>query len=184
MRTAKQYSPQRDVTRTAAGVTLLELLVVLMVIAMLSTMIVPNVARTLRGEGIATTGEKVCDVLNFAYMSAVTRRQPAVVHVDTERHRCWVTLSRTPLPWMDEQPEETNRVLTIMELPEDVEVSLERETEMVSRSVPMQAWDSIVFASDGRTDNVSIAVMNQREERYEIRILGATGEVHGEEIRE
>jgi prepilin-type N-terminal cleavage/methylation domain-containing protein len=163
------------------GFTLIELLVVLILIAMLSTAIVPSVASALNRGGIRATGEKLCELLDFAYMSAVTRRCPVVLNLHAERRRCWVSMTRPSLPWMEESGEQGSRVLGTMALPEGTGLAVTLGENSAFGMEQSTAWETITFQSDGRTDDVSIELTGPAGERFLIQVLGATGEVHGEE---
>ena len=178
MRRVPQCARPEDARK---GFTLIELLVVLVLIAMLSTAIVPSVASSLNRGGVRTTGQKLCELLDFAYMSAVTRQCPVVVNLHAERQRCWVSMAQPSLPWMEESREQGDRVLATLVLPEGSDVTLTRGEDPSFGANQSTAWETVTFQSDGRTDDVSIELRNPAGERYLIQVLGATGEVHGEE---
>ena len=163
------------------GFTLIELLVVLVLIAMLSTAIVPSVASALNRGGLRTTGDKLCEMLDFACMSAVTRRCPVVFNLHVERQRCWVSMAQPSLPWMEESDEGTARVLAALVLPEGTGVVLTRGEDSAFGSNQSTAWETITFQSGGGTGDVRIELSSPAGERYLIQVLGATGEVRGEE---
>ncbi len=164
-------------TRQADGFTLLELMVVLAIMVTLAGMVVPSVATALRSTGLKTTAHKLHELLNFARMSAVSRRRPVVVCLDSERRQCWVSLSTVTLPWLDEPEEPKTRTLASMTLPEGTEMVLLRGGEMALDVSSLQAGELITFRSDGVSEDVLIELTDQRDDYFEIEIVGATGQV-------
>jgi len=164
------------------GFTLIELMVVLVIISMFSAMIVPSVATALRKAGLKTTGNQICELLDFAYMSSVTRRRPVDVNLDAGRRLCWVSVSTVSLPWLPEQIEPETRILATMELPEGTQLVITRGEASPFSTVRSQSWEVITFRSGGGTEDLLIELTSARGERFEIQILGATGEVSGREI--
>jgi prepilin-type N-terminal cleavage/methylation domain-containing protein len=169
-------------TRPVRGFTLIELMVVLVIISMFSAMIVPSIAAALRGTGLRSTGNQVCEVLNFAYMSAVTRHRPVVVNIDAGRRLCWVSAYRSSLPWLAEPNESETQTLATMELPEGTRLTVTRGETSPFSAAESQPWEVITFRSDGGTEDALIELTSMRGERFEIEILGATGEVRGREV--
>lgn len=166
------------------GFTLIELMVVLVIISMFSAMIVPSVATALRKSGLKTIGNQICELLDFAYMSSVTRRRPVVVNLDAGRRLCWVSVSTVSLPWLPEQIEPETRILATMELPEGTQLIITRgeASPFSTAQSQSQSWEVITFRSGGGTEDALIELTSARGERFEIRILGATGEVSGREV--
>jgi len=143
----------------------------------------PAVSRAARGSGARATGEKLRDVLQFAYASAVARKRPVVVHLSSERRRCRVTLRRVSLPWLetDEKQPET-RTLATMVIPERVRLDVSRLDEEPLEQASETAWEQIVFRSNGRAADMRI-VLEDDDERFEIEIVAATGQVRVGENR-
>lgn|GEM_PF-2083564 len=168
--------------RMKGGFTLIELMVVLAIISMFTVMIVPSMATALRNTGLPATGNRLCELMNFAYLSAVARRRPVVVNLDTARRVCWVSMSTVSLPWLAEREEPQTRVLASMELPEGTQLTVSRGEPSPLGISPSQVWETITFRSDGGADDAMIELTGLRGERFEIEIMGATGEVHGREV--
>ena len=87
----------------ANSFTLIELMLVLVIMAIFAGMIMPAMFRALKGASLRTTGNKLCELLDFAYASAVSHRRPVLVNIDPERRRCWVSLRSISLPWLAEE---------------------------------------------------------------------------------
>jgi type II secretion system protein H len=168
--------------RPERGFTLIELMVVLVIISMFSAMIVPSIASALRKTGLKSTGNQICELLDFAYMSAVTRHRPVDVNLDAGRGLCWVSVSTVSLPWLAEQREPETRILATMELPEGTMLIVTRGEASPFSGTRSQPWEVMTFRSDGGTEDALIGLTSARGERFEIQILGATGEVHGTEV--
>ena len=160
-----------------SGFTLIELMVVLVIIATVAGMIMPAMSRTLRGTGLRTTGKKLCEILDFAYISAVSRKRSVVVNFDPQRRLCWVSLQTLSLPWLPEEDETKTRTLASMELPERTEIFINRVGETAPQRVAAEEWETIVFRSDGRTDDLVIELIDDSGDRLEIEVIGATGQV-------
>ncbi len=168
----------RGYRRAAHGFTLIELMVVLVIMATLSAAILPSIASALRRTGLRATRDKLCDLLNFAYMSAVSRGRPVEVNLDPSRRACWVSVRTVSLPWLDEEERETEiRTLATMELPEGTEIVVRRLEESRFGTAASKVWETIAFRSEGGTEDVFIELTNPQGERFEIEIIGATGKV-------
>lgn len=145
--------------------------------AIFAGMIMPAMSRALRGTSLRTTGEKLREIFDFAYASALSRRRPVVVNMDAARQRCWVSSRTVSLPWMEEENEPKTRTLASMELPGKIEFTISRLGERVLDRTPSERWETITFSSDGRTEDVAIELSDADGERFEIEIVGATGQV-------
>ncbi len=167
--------------RPGAGFTLIELMVVLVIMAMLSTLIVPSIQSALRKGGLSATGNKLCELLNFSYMTAVTRHRSVVLNLDPARRRCWVSVCTASLPWLDEQQEPEPRVLEAMELPEGTEFTVVRGEGSAFTATSAQSWETITFRSDGTTEDARIELTNHQGEHFQIEIFGLSGEVRATE---
>ncbi len=158
------------------GFTLLELMVVLVLITLLSTLVIPSAVSAVRHKTVVTEGEKLAEMLRFAYMSAVTRHHPVQVNLDSQQGRCWVSLSVTALPWLEEDQVSRAETLTSLRLPRELRLEVRRGAEEY-QSAGGPGWQVITFHSDGRADSCLIALSNAQGERYTIEIMGATGEI-------
>jgi len=164
--------------RSQRGFTLVELMLVLLIMGTLSTMILPSIATSLRSKNIDATTTKIHELLNFAYLSAISRHRPVVVNLDAERRRCWVTVRTVSLPWLEQHEEKPDtRTLATIELPEGTDVVVTREQTSSFADLPSQLWETIVFRSDGSSENVIIELGNDSGEVRVIEIIGITGEV-------
>ena len=181
MRTGSHY--RVVARRSGGGFTLIELMVVLVIISMLSVSIVPSVTSAMRGTRLSTTGNKLCDLLNFSYLSAVTRRQSVVVNLDTPRRLCWVSVNRARLPWLPEEGSvPATRMLASMELPVGTRIMVTRGEEFRPEFTASQVWETITFRGDGTADHVLVELTNERGERFAIEVMGTTGEVQVREM--
>ena len=159
------------------GFTLIELMVVLMIMATLSGLVAPSVAAALRSTGLGTTGRKMTDLLNFAYLSAVSRRRPVVVNFDPQRRLCWAAVHAVSLPWLQSENEREMEPLATMQWPEGTQVAVTRAEETSPVRTGSQTGQTIVFKSDGGAEDALIEMTDRHGERLEIEIVGATGEV-------
>jgi Tfp pilus assembly protein FimT len=160
-----------------AAFTLIELMLVLVIMATFAGMIMPAMSRALRETSLQTTGERFCEVLNFAYLSAVSRKRTVVVNFDAARGLCWVSLQTLSLPWLPEEDQTKTRTLASMELPERTEIIINRLGETAPQRVAAEEWETVTFRSDGRTDDLLIELIDESGESLEVEVIGATGEV-------
>ena len=149
--------PRRDRRAARRGFTLIELMVVLVVMSILAASIVPSFVSSARAAGVKAAAARIAGLLDFAYAAAVARRQPVTVNLDLERHTCWVSVLVTSLPWLEEQEGPVTRTLASIQLPEDLEISLERGSETPSASRAQQQWETIRFEPDGMAEDVLLA---------------------------
>ncbi len=161
------------------GFTLIELMVVLVIMAGLSSLVVPSIASALRRTGLGSTGTELCDLLDFAYMTAVTRHRAVDVNLSEDKGRCWVTVRSATLPWIEEQERPKAQRMAVLRIPEGTRMTLMQEDGRGMRSAGR--WEILTFNSDGTTDDAVVVLSNDKGEEYRIEIFGATGEVHGKE---
>ena len=166
----------------SGGFTLLELMVVLVIIAMMSTLITPSIASALREKGPVATANSLGELLRFAHLSAITRRRPVVVNIDSRVGKCWVTVTRTSFPWVPDDDAPQTRILEAMELPEGTELVVNRGPDSPMTVDQSVAWETITFGSDGMTQDTIIELLGPMGERFQIDVYGVTGEVHVQEV--
>ena len=159
------------------GFTLIELMVVVIVMAVLSGAIVPSIVSAMRRAGAKTAATKTFDLLNFACAAAIARGQPVVVNFDVSRGVCWASVQVLSLPWLEEDEEPRSRTLVSVELPEDVEISVYKDTESPHGPRSDDPWETIRFEPDGMAEDVVIELSDRRGDIYVLEVVGATGEV-------
>ena len=161
--------------RRGDGFTLLELMVVLIIITLLSTMVVPSAVSAVRRNTIQTEGAKLTELMRFACVTAISRHRQVQVNLDPNRGRCWVSLSSPALPWIEDRQETTSQILATLPLRKDLRLSVALGEDTAGSS--SQDWQIITFRSDGRADNALVTLTDPQGDEYAIEILGATGEV-------
>ena len=115
--------------RNARAFTLIELVVVLLIISTFTALVVPSVAQAMRAKDIDATAAKLCETLQFAYASAVARRQPVTVRLDPDTRRCRVMLRTVALPWLETTPDRPDaRTLAAMSWPEEMQLTFSEGT--------------------------------------------------------
>ncbi len=174
--------PARPGSNSERGFTLIELMVVLVIIALFSSLIAPSVVSTMHGSGLKSIGYQLCEMLNFAGMSAMTRHRSVVVNLDTKRGRCWVTVSVASLPWIEQGDARQNQVLAAMTLPEQTQLSITHGQETLYDLSPSTSWETLTFRNDGSTEDTLIRLTGSEGGLFEIEVFGVTGEVHGREV--
>lgn len=160
-----------------AGFTLIELMVVLLLISLMTGLIVPSAVSALRRNGANSEGEKLLEMLQFAHLSAITRHHAVVVNIDGRRGLCWVSLSRTTLPWLENQVESGTQTLATLQLPDTVQIFVSRGERTEYTMGASQGWERFTFRGNGGADNITIELTDSRDEKYTLGIIGATGEI-------
>lgn len=131
----------------------------------------------LRRNGASTEGEKLLEMLQFAYLSAVTRHHAVDVNIDGERGLCWISVSITTLPWLEDQVESGTQTLATLQLPDTVQIVVFRGERTEYTMGASQGWDRFTFRGDGGSENLTIELTDTRERTYTLDIVGATGEI-------
>ncbi len=167
---------------SSAGFTLLELMVVLVIIALMSTLITPSIATALREKGPVATANNLSELLRFAHLSAITRHRPVVVNLDSSRGKCWVTITRTSFPWLPDDELPQTRILEAMELPEGTELMVTRGPDAGMDDSQSVGWETITFGSDGMTEDTMIELRGPAGDAFRVDVYGVTGEVHVQEV--
>ena len=76
-----------------SGFTLIELSIALFIIAMMVALAIPKFVRSYNSWLVTETARAFTITCQYARIQAVTRQQPAVLHIDLERQIFWVTQS-------------------------------------------------------------------------------------------
>jgi len=155
------------------GFTLIEMMVVLAFMAIFVSLIMPSVSRKSRGVDLKNTCSQFCELLDFAYVCAVSRRCRVVVH--SAPGRCWVSTINSSLPWMERGELPETSVLATLKIPENIRLMITQTGD--SRLIPIasSAQNSVAFLSNGRSDDALVALTDEDGNRVDIAINGATG---------
>ncbi len=163
--------------------TLIELMVVIVLMAILSGALVPSIVSAARRTGAKAAATKVVDLLDFAYATAIARRQPVVVNLDSERRLCWVSVQSISLPWLSDINEVQPRTLASVALPDGIEVSFFRVSEVAPVKGSEMRWETIRFEPDGTAEDVLIELTDRNQGCWTLEVVAATGEVRMKEER-
>ena len=163
--------------RATAGFTLIELMVVLVLISLMTGLVIPSAVSALQRTGARSEGEKVLEMLQFAYLSAVTRHQTVDVNIDGRRRLCWVSLSSATLPWLDNQAESTTQTLATLKLPDTIQILVSRGERTEYTTNASQGWEKFSFRGDGGSENIAVELTDVRNGKYALEIIAATGEI-------
>jgi len=175
--------------RNARAFTLIELVVVLLIISTFTALVVPSMAQAMRAKDIDATAAKLCETLQFAYASALARRQTVAVRLDPDARTCRVMLRAVALPWLEPAPDRpTVHTLAAMSWPEEMQLTLSEGSNASPAAQPSSALarsstgpQTIMFRSNGRTEDVVIEVADHKDQRRYVEIVGLTGEVRVKE---
>ena len=142
-------------SRAAAGFTLLELLVVLVLMALVYTVGLPMVSSGMPGTELKGAARQLAAGLRKARSQAVTQKQEAALTVDVEQHRFDVTGDKRSYA-----------------LPAKLEISLfTAQSELLRDKV-----GSIRFFPDGSSTGGRITV-SQADRKYHVNVDWLTGQV-------
>jgi type II secretion system protein H len=183
----KNLFRHRTYKMRSSGFTLIELLIVVMMMSIFTALIVPSMATAMRNKTLAGTGKNICELLEFARMSAIARHRPATLNIDSARGLCWVSMNEVSLPWLEPQGEEERpetRMLATIKLPEGTECNLTWGETVSDETMTETEWNIVTYQANGTTDDVFIELSNlDEDEPFRIHVYGTTGEVHtGEEM--
>ena len=161
------------------GFTLIELMVVLMVMAILSTAIVPSLVAAMKQTGARSAATRVRDLLEFASTAAIARRQAVTVAFDVDRRACWVSVRRTRLPWrqMEAEEDEEKQTLVSLQFSESVQMAMAREMTVERSQIEQSSADAIRFWSDVTAETAIIEISEPEGATYLVGVVGTTGEV-------
>lgn len=161
-----------------SGMTLVELMVVLVVMAVLAGAVLPAIASATRREGSDRAARQITDLLHYAAAAAVGRGRPVTVSLDPEQGKCWVATRTVSLPWLETQGEApAERVLTALRLPEGVQVFAVREDTAGSELPASAGLPSVRFGPDGTAQEVTLEVTDQTGALRVVEIRAVTGEI-------
>ncbi len=157
------------------GLTLLELMVVLVVMSVLAGAIVPSLVSAADRDGIGTAAARLKQALDFACAAATGRRQSVAVSLDPETARCRVSAYRPGLPWRQAEEREGPQGLMEAQLPGRVTLFVEKATE--DGEAAGEEWNTIWFRADGTSEDALIEVTDPDGEVLLVEVVGATGRV-------
>ena len=155
--------------------TLIELMVVVVIMAVLSGALVPAVVSARQRSGLRSAATRVADVLNFAYASAVARRHNVTVNLDIQGGKCWVTVERPALPWIEAAYEAESRTIASIALPKDIELAVYRGESRSETGEAGGNWETVRFASDGTSEDLEIELAAEDGRVLTVKLFGATG---------
>jgi type II secretion system protein H len=183
--------------RNAGGFTLLELIVVLMIIGLMSTLVVPKLVGPLGDLDLKTVSQKISASLRYARSQAASEKATYVALIDFDKNRLVIIKPSNPaaekrdIPVnnrqavdtaLGEPPEnEKDRPggLKAYDLPDGVKLAkgVSREDDVHS------GLFRVLFFPSGGSSGGEITVANQRGRRYRIHVDFITGTVQLSEAR-
>ena len=140
------------------GMTLLELLVVLVIASLMLALVAPNVARVLPGTELKGFALQTAALLRELRSEALTRVESRVLALVSEERRYRVQNSAA-LPW----PEGVQVELEVNELPGGLQLALDQP--------------GLVFYPDGSSNGGSLVLHRAEGDRYRIQVDAFTGRV-------
>ena len=179
-------SARRHLINRPVGFTLVELLIVIVIMAILTAVIVPEMKGMLEGELLHSTSRKLTRALGTAYRESVTSNRPHRLRIDTSRGRFLIerraTLEESTTGFVpltdtaDAQGTWDRRIrLEIAEIEEELEADEspsplpEAETDTLS--------DAILFKPDGTTERREIRLRDRQGFGFALRLNPITARV-------
>ena len=212
MRSERGLSGNRDSTPlTSNGFTLIEVMLVIALIAILSSMAMPSLRGFAASTRLKSTAHAIRDMLNFARDMAITERAAYLVVFDLATDRYWLASSETfnlaapstpvtaspsgvqpvqqptteqgTTPLQQTSPLRTNAILGIPQKPGH-SVSLARLiTNHNFQTVQIDTGvDYIYFSPTGSSEDTVLYIQDQRGQTMSITVENATGRVRLQKI--
>lgn len=181
-------STHRQSSQRRHGFTLVELMIVIVMMAILSALIVPEMKGTLEGELLHSTSRKLMQATGIAYRQSVTSNQPHRLRVDTSRGRFQIERRATsdesptgfvPLEGVTGAKGKLDRRIQI-EIAEVTEESDEEVVEMESADAPEERGkvsDAILFKPDGTAEKREIRLRDRQGFGVALRLNPITSRV-------
>ena len=167
---------------------MIELLIVMVIMAVFTTLIVPSMASAMRNRTISGCGKNIREMVEFARAAALSRHRPATLNIDPARRLCWVSMTDMSLPWIKTDEPPVTRILASVPVPEGTQCSVTPDladstyAAEPTESVTDSQWQTLTFNSDGTAEDVLIELTDINGEQYSFHVKGATGETYVEEI--
>ena len=100
------------VARCSRGFTLLELMIVMVIIAVMTSFAIPSLRTSLYSDQLKTTARRVIGLVSEASQEAIRTQTVHLLSFDLEQNRIWLTASKTGK--LDDD-KESNQKLTVPE---------------------------------------------------------------------
>jgi type II secretion system protein H len=167
-----------------SGFTLLELMVVLVLIAIMTALIIPEMRGTLADAQLRSTARELVGVFNLAYSQAVTVNRPHRVRIDPRARRY-------QLEWASSGSEQSGRFAPVTGINGcqgtwDEKIRLEIRKSPRSPQAPDEeqllesgvvSFETILFLPDGTADSTEIHLEDQTGSELVLAIHPTTARV-------
>ena len=170
----KLYRSRRGSGSNRSGFTMIELMVTLAIMALLTGIIMPSAVSALRRSNVESRGEDLIELFRFGQRYAVTSHHPVQVNLDSQKNLCWVSVLQTKLPWLEQSEDSKTRALETMQFPPEYHLTIQGDESLGTSN---DAWKTVTFKSDGRSDDTLIQLSDETGMVYEIMVFGANGSI-------
>ncbi len=170
--------------RSTSGFTLLELIVVLVIIGLMSTLVAPKLMGPLSNLNLKTASQKISASLRYARSQAASEKVTYVALFDFDKNRLVISNPPVPaaqkadLPVTQEDGEDRPVGSKVYDLPDGVKLikGVSREGDVNS------GLFRVLFFPGGGSSGGEITVANERGRKYRIQIDFITGTVQLSEV--
>ena len=162
--------------RRAAGFTLIELMVVLVIASLLIQLAVVNVGAMIPGAKIEAEANKLRSVLSYIRSEAMLQGRIYRVRFDMDRNRYQIILPPDLSQFSTETLEENLRTLDWVKLDKDIKLV----GFQIGGNLPFRReYQEVVFDALGFTSDTSISIqhVNDKELVYTIQVPGLSGDL-------
>ncbi len=161
--------------KDSEGFTLVELSVVLLIIALMATILIPNIGR-LGGEDLRESSRKIGGLIQYLYGLSTIQKRNFYLNFDLDKGEYWVSVGKVN--------EEENSVEMIpyaddfvrkkYNLPSSVRVE---DIDTVSNGKISEGRVTVTFYPEGFVDPVTIHFKNSSDDEMTLLVLPLTGDV-------
>ena len=163
-----------SIRRNRKGFTLVELSVVLLIIALLATVLIPNIGR-LGGDDLRLAARKLGGLIQYLYGESVVQKRNFYLNFDVEKGEYWVTVGKENIdngtvemiPYADEF------VKRKYFLPSSVKFE---DIQTLEKGKVSDGMVTIAFYPQGFVDPATIHFKNRSDTELTLLILPLTGD--------
>jgi type II secretion system protein H len=179
------FSPGK---KRRGGFTLIELMVVLVLIAIMTAMILPEMKGTYESALLRTTGRTLVTTCNLAYSQSVTLNLPHHLRLDTRAGRYWIERPAQPgseetglVPVRDlpgaEGKLDPRILIEIRKTRDPMPDSLPRTLRDEVESTPQALGETVMFYPDGTAEPAEISLRDREGFGMALRINPITSRI-------
>jgi type II secretion system protein H len=152
------------------GFTYLELVVVILVIAVLSSVTLPSMRGVFIGSKLKTTARELYTMLKYAQGAAIFQRKIIELRIDTAQNKYKLVLDNEGEKKVRER--KYSRIESVVQLPREVVFAMVNTPVTTKKK---QELKSILFYPDGSSSGGEITLISKNNRKFSIFIYPSTG---------